>query len=436
MSACALTSFRGVTMRVKYGELRRDQSGATLITFALTLGAMLGITALAVSAGQAYATQQKAQNALDAAVLAGAALPYGSTDDERISVAKSIYKPNQPSGTTSQTSFSINELPAATFTVSDTKVYGTTTVELKGPFLKVFGQSAMSIPATSAAHKRTGDPACVIGLDPTEEATMDFNGQASVDIKDCASQANSSNGEGMRQVGQPTMKAKAIGVTGGYSGNDYQPLPITGTSPIADPLASLPEPSTGVCHTMSGQFIQNTTMTLTPGTFCGGLNIKAQSIVFLQPGEYVFKDGPLTIDSGATVTGNNVMLAFLGPNSTLYLIGGARLIVTSPSTGPYKNVQFFGDRNLYAGPNSKEESLWFTVIGDSRLIYDGTLYAPASHVWWAGGSIILGKSPNYIAIAKKLWFQDKTQVRLSFENTRNLDVSQAVGIQFGASLFK
>ena len=80
-------SFRGVTMRVKYGELRRDQSGATLITFALTLGAMLGITALAVSAGQAYSTQQKAQNALDAAVLAGAALPYGSADDERISVS-------------------------------------------------------------------------------------------------------------------------------------------------------------------------------------------------------------------------------------------------------------------------------------------------------------------------------------------------------------
>lgn len=414
----------------------RNELGSTAVVFAFAAIGMIGLTALALTGGQAYSVRQKAQNALDSAVLAGAALPYGSIDEDRISAAQATYKPNQPGGTTSQTSFAIDELPAAMFTVSDSKVYGTTTVELKAPFLKVFGKTAMSIPASSAAHKRRGDPACLIGLDPTEEATMDFNGQASVEVKDCASQANSSSGSGMRQVGQPTMKAKAIGVTGGYTGSEYEPVPITGTSPIPDPLASLPEPSSGACHALSGQFIQNATMTLSPGTFCDGLNIKAGSVIVLEPGEYIFKDGPLTIDSNSTVTGNNVFLAFLGPTSTLYLIGGGSLKVTSPSSGTYKNVQFFGDRETYAGPNGKPTSLWFTVIGTSQLIYDGTLYAPSFHVWWAGGSLIEGKSPNYIAIAKKLWFQDKTKVRLSYENTRNLDVPQAEGIQFGASLFR
>jgi hypothetical protein len=296
----------------------------------------------------------------------------------------------------------------------------------------------MKIPASSAAHKRRGDPACVIGLDPTEEATFDFNGQARVDIKDCAAQANSSNGIGMRQVGQPSIKAKSIGVTGGYSGNAYEPEPITGTSPIPDPLASLPVPQTEACHFMSGAKLQQAVTMLTPGTYCGGLDIKAQSVVVLQPGEYVFKDGPLKIDSNSTVTGNNVMLAFLGPSSTLYLYAGSKLIVTSPSTGTYKNVQFFGDREVYSSPGgngANGDNLWFTVIGDSQLIYDGTLYAPSFHVWLAGGSNIQGKSPNYIAIAKKLWFQDHTNVRLFYENTRNLNVPQAEGMQFGASLF-
>ena len=155
----------------------------------------------------------------------------------------------------------------------------------------------------------------------------------------------------------------------------------------------------------------------------------------LSPGIYIFKNGPLAINSQASVSGTEVMLAFLGKTSTLYMVGGATLNVTSPTTGTYANIQFFGDRNSYAGHNGKAENLWFTVIGDSSLSYDGTLYAPTFHVWWAGGSLIQGKSPNYIAIAKKLWFQDHTNVQLSYENTRHLNVPQAVGIQFGATLF-
>ena len=80
--------------------------------------------------------------------------------------------------------------------------------------------------------------------------------------------------------------------------------------------------------------------------------------------------------------------------------------------------------------------LWFTVIGDSQLTYDGILYAPSFHVWFAGGSLVEAKSPNYLAIAKKLWFQDKTQVKMAKENTRGLDVPEAINLRYGATMYK
>ena len=262
---------------------------------------------------------------------------------------------------------------------------------------------------------------------------FDFNGEANLEINYCASQANSSNGNGLRQVGHPSFKAKEIGVTGGFTGSGYSPQPIAGTTPIPDPYAALSEPPLDSCHSMSGQMLQQTTATLTPGTYCGGLWIKAQSVITLSPGNYIMKDGPLTIDSNATVSGDEVMLAFLGETSTMYLIGGATLAVTSPTSGTYKNIQFFGDRKVHG---KKQESLWFTVIGNSKLTYDGVLYAPSFHVWWAGGSLIEGKSPSYIAVAKKLWFQDHTQVRLYQTNSRNLNVEASAPLEYGTTLFR
>ena len=123
----------------------------------------------------------------------------------------------------------------------------------------------------------------------------------------------------------------------------------------------------------------------------------------------------------------------------MYLYSGGSLTVTSPVSGIYKNIQFFGDREVYHGPGSNGANganLWFTVIGDSRLSYDGVLYAPSFHIWMAGGSIVEAKSPSYLAVAKKLWFQDNTQVRFVRANTRGLDVADSAPLQYGAALFK
>jgi Flp pilus assembly protein TadG len=405
----------------------KDQSGASAMVFAVVLFVVVAATALGITAGDAYSVRTKTQNALDAAVLAGAAASGGTTDAERIALAQGVYASNTSKSDEANSAVR----GSATFTVSDDIVYGDVTFEMDSPFLGVFGEKSLTIRVSSAAQTRPGTPICLLGLDPTEEQTIDLNGNATVDVDECAAMANSASGNGIRQVGSSSLNAKEIGVTGGYSGNNFSPKPVTGAKPVPDPYASLPEPAIGECEP-SPDFRQ-ATVTLRPRTYCGGLDIKPHSNVKLLPGEYIMKDGPLLIQAGAVVTGDQVMIAFLGEGATMYLIGDASLTVTSPIDGPYKNIQFFGDRNVYG---KKQENLWMSVIGGSRLSYDGVFYAPSHNVWWTGGAVVEAKSPSYIAVAKKLWFQGNAQVRLSQQNIRGLSVDAAAKLEYGATLVR
>ncbi len=421
---------------MKYVSFREDENGGIAVIFAVSVLVLCMAAGLALTSSDANWTRTETLNAVDAGVLAGAAAPSGTTDEQRIAIAERAYAANQIIPPHAGAAIEIKSGVPANFGTTETTVYGTASIKRTPAFVGLFGVDSLTVGVKSAATKALGTPICVLGLDPTEEATFDFNGHASLELKDCASMANSSNGAGMRQVGQPNMKAKDIGVTGGYTGTAYEPQPTTEVAPFEDPLASLPVPPIGPCNAKSGKKITNETVTLQPGTYCGGLSLQAGSVVTLSPGIYIMYEGPLNIQAGAVVTGNEVMIAFLGKTATMYMIGNVTLTVTSPVSGPYKNIQFFGDRNVYVGPNKKAENLWFTVIGGSKLSYDGVLYAPAFHVWFAGQSEIEGKSPNYLAIAKKLWFQDNTHVSMELKNDRNLDVEEAKKLEKSARLIQ
>jgi hypothetical protein len=420
-------------MRTNTPSFLQDQSGASIVLFAVVAFVILSVTALAITAGDAYSVRAKAQNALDAAVLAGAGASADATDAERIAIAERVYASNKSDRDGTTVEISVSSMPAASFSVSETMVHGDVTFPMKSAFLGVFGEESLTIHVSSAAHKSLGSPVCLLGLDPTEEQTIMLNGNATVELDACAAMANSSSGSGIRQVGGSQLSAEAIGVTGGVSGSNFSPKPLTGANPIPDPFASLPEPTPGPCETPP-PFRQNT-ITLGPGhkTYCGGLDIKPNSVVKLLPGEYIMKDGPLIIQSGSVVTGDQVMIAFLGEGATMYIFSDASLTLTSPTEGPYKNIQFFGDRNVYG---RTQESLWMTVIGGSRLSYDGVLYAPSHNVWWTGGAVVEANSPNYTAIAKKLWFEGNAQVRISQRDTRGLGVEASAKLDSGAALFR
>ncbi|MFP5112715.1 pilus assembly protein TadG-related protein [Bacillaceae bacterium C204] len=71
----------------------RDESGAVLVIVAISMVALLGVTALAIDGGRLYSEKSKLQKALDAAVLAGA---QGLTSGEAqaIEIAQEVSQKN------------------------------------------------------------------------------------------------------------------------------------------------------------------------------------------------------------------------------------------------------------------------------------------------------------------------------------------------------
>jgi hypothetical protein len=410
-----------------------DFSGNTAIIFGLALPVLLVGAGAATMYGYEIKTQTELQAAVDAGALAGTALTAEASDKQRIAAAIAAFKGNfaGDSGFSQGSSdYTVSDgSPIPKFTVSNWEVSGEAVATIKNPFGGIIGQPELKVRVNATGAKMESEPVCVLGLDPEQEATIDMAGQPKLTAKDCAVQANSKNGAGIRQKGKPQLKAKTIGTTGGFTGQGYDPTPIKGTIPVPDPYAGLKFPDYSSCD-FNNVIVSSETRALKPGTYCGGIRIKAGGVANLQPGVYVIKDGPVWINGNGTIHGEQVLIAFTGPDATLYMEGGSTLDLTSPIKGTYANMQFMQQ------PGTGGDDLYFSIIGDNSFSVEGAIYLPTLDVWFGGGTIATISSPTYALVADKIWIQDQTEITVTLENKRNIDVSLLGRIRFGARLIR
>lgn len=412
---------------------RADARGNTTTVFALGLPALL-ITA---SAAMLYAYQLKTetalQAALDAGALAGTALGPEASDKQRIQAALVSFRANftgKASLSTGKSDYIVatNGLTPV-FTVSNWEVSGLATAQIDNPMSGILGKRELRVTARAAAAKIASEPVCVLGLNPDHDATIDMTGQPVLDASTCAVQANSRNGKGMSQKGKPSMTAKIIGTTGGFTGDGYAPPPIKGTMPVSDPFQSIAFPPSERCD-YKNVSISGNTEDLSPGVYCGGIRVNAGGLARLRPGLYVMKDGPLWLTGGGSVEGEEVTIAFTGPDATLYMNGSSKLELTSPVSGEYANMQFIQE------PGTGGDDLYFSIVGDNVFKVDGAIYLPTLDLWFAGGSEVEVNSVNYALVADKIWMQDQTDVKVTQENRRHVKTAGAGGFKYGARLIR
>jgi Flp pilus assembly protein TadG len=403
-------------MRETLRSFRANQSGGAALLFGLVAPVLLIGGGAAVTYGQARGLRTTEQAALDSAVLYGASLPTGTTDSTRIAAAQAAFSADM-----STVAGRFTQPPTATFTVEalqpqGVRVTGTANAALANPFTAFVGARTIAI-GTSATAQSGGPSVCMYALNNRANGAIDLNGTVNV-ASNCPVQANSGSGSAIRSVGGARMNTTGINVSGNYHGNGFAPPPTPGAAQLPDPLASVPFPPLGACASQSGTSIKTNT-TLSPGTYCGGLNISSGAIVTLNPGVYIFTDGDFKIDSGAQVSGKEVMLAFTGKGAKFWMTGGAIMKVTSPISGTYMNMQFMEDRKNTAG------NTWVSIGGNSQLQYDGVMYFPLSNIWIFGGSIVNANSPTITMLGDKLWFQDNSTINITQSNSRSLPVQAA-----------
>lgn len=374
--------------------LRENIAGTVLAHTAITLPVLLGFGGLSVDVAYWYGVKRETQAIADAAAMAGA-LERTRTQSssgvvaaaERDAVANgydaaagdvlTLHHPplSGPVQGAGNAVAAIVERPASVF--------------LAALFL---GDETVTVTARAVAVAENNDT-CVYALNPTASGAIKVSGGAQVELY-CGLVANSSDPAALTQSGTGCLTATNAKVVGGYSGSCIQPPPVTGARPVKDPLAQLQPPVYGACDYPAKITVNaGQTVTLSPATYCGGLNVQSGGTLYLNPGLYIMKNASITFSSSAIVRGSGVTF-YLSPNSTnggsISIAAGADVELSAPTTGTYAGVLFFHDRT---SPTNISHSL----TGGSSMLLDGILYFPKQTLNFSGGSTTDNSSSILIA---------------------------------------
>ena len=410
---------------------RRDGQAVIIVVVAMSI-LLIGALGLAMDGGQMYAHRQMAQAAADAAAQAGimsildgtnatSAHPFGTgtppiassvctTADAR---TPCVYARNNGFGGTSADTVTLSfpatvagvalssgSVPAFAVTVQRT---------LKTGLIRFVGAGAtVTITAKgTAALVGTVSPNCVYALDPSAPSAFSAINGSTVALNGCSIAVNSSNSAALLVNGGSRVTATAISVVGGVSitnGGSTTPAPTTGVAPAPDPLASLPSPAVGACN-YTNYSPGWGTWALTPGVYCGGINISNGATATFAAGTYIIKGGTLSLVGGTTDTGSGVMFYLTGTNATygsVNISNGANATFSGPTSGPYTGIVFYQDRTITSAVNA-------TFSGGVSMKVTGTLYFPTTSVLFSNGSSV---SNVYTAIvAKQVSFTGGTSLQ-------------------------
>jgi hypothetical protein len=171
------------------------------------------------------------------------------------------------------------------------------------------------------------------------------------------------------------------------------PWPVFNVPVINDPLVSMASPSFSSCNHTSYK-ITSGSATLSPGTYCKGLNI-SNATVTLKPGLYVITGGANW--SGATVSGAGVTLFFTngggGGYGQFLIQGGSNVTISAAndsSNGAIPAILVFADRNWVTTGAQDFQLVSSTVSGD------GIWYIPnAGLEIWSLGTYT---APHYLGV--------------------------------------
>lgn len=252
-------------------------------------------------------------------------------------------------------------------------------------------KSVMPLEVTATASRAGAENVCVIALDNSSKDSLSVTRTSSIQANECAIYSNSSDPDGVNTDSGSVVAASTTYSAGGYNGplGSYKPEPVTDSPLIADPLIDRVEPVSGSCE-KTNFFMTSGSVTLNPGTYCGGIDIGGKSQVTLNPGIYIIKDGPFYLCSNATMTGENVGFFFEGDKSFFEFCASTQVNLTAPKTGPMAGILFFEQRSATPGR-------LFAIRSKDAEKFEGTVYLPQGKLLVEKSSRV-GQQSNWTAI--------------------------------------
>ena len=176
----------------------------------------------------------------------------------------------------------------ATLTITSLPA-GTNTLTLSYSGSSTFLASSVSVTVTANVS--------ILVLDPTANGALSLSGNATINVPGTVV-VDSSSSSALTASGSAVVKAGSIQVVGKVqkSGSaTFTPAPVTGASPVADPLAHLAAPSTsGLTNYGAVTVSGSSSKTLLPGIY-SQISISGSASVTLDPGIYIIEGGGFTV---------------------------------------------------------------------------------------------------------------------------------------------
>jgi len=375
-------------------RLLRDESGATAMIVGLGATMLVGFAGIGTEMGLWYFNHRNLQNAADSAAMSAEAAIYQRSPNY-VAEAKATaarYGFTDGSGGVTVT---VNKPPQSGPNVGNTDdievIISEPQVRL---FTAMFSNSALTQTARAVAQIQTNGNGCVVTLDKNSVVDLLQNGNTTLNLVACDLYVNSNAPDALDQIGNATIDAHSVYVVGGISDTARAALnttngTYTGVAPTADPYAGVAEPGSGSssCTNNPTPTTITSNATLSPGTFCGGLNITGGNVT-LNPGVYIVDGGQFAASGGAAITGNGVTIFLTGSGSTyatMQITGNASLNITPPTTGATEGIGVFQDRNAPA-PTCSTDSVcpMQNNIGGNGAAVTGVVYFSHQTVMWNG----------------------------------------------------
>ena len=377
-------------------NLAKDVCGTTAPLFGLLTLPLMAIAGLAIDQSNMLHTRAALQAVADATAIAGARLP-ATANENRLRAASAMFE-----GTVSGTQFEaiVPSIAADNSEVAVTLAYSQPTL-----VLGLFGIEELSTSVTSAARSQieNGGVACVLALNPEIDDGLRLQGINKSSSQNCWTWVNSDSPSSINAVGAAVGTAQGFCTVGGVEGGShFSPAPFAGCEPLADPFAdrfAASYPASATCD-FTNVSRRNGNFVLSPGVYCGNTVLKPHADVTFLPGVYVFKNGYLEVQGGASAHGSGVAFFFSGENTRLVVRGGGNVDLKAPTTGDYAGFVLV-DRSD-AGSSSIRETV---IQGGGRIKLEGILYAPEWRVNISGNGEMNAESQYFAMIADHFYME-------------------------------
>ena len=366
---------RVMKFRSTLRRLAASEGGNTLVSF----GIAFPVIAAAVGVGLDYAgaaqTRGKMQAVTDAAALyAAREFQMVQANVDKVSAVARNYA---------------SQIQGVAVDVAVDATALTVRVTLDKDVANLFGQlgwgGTTHVRTTATAKMTNGLPLCLLALEPRAKGAITLQKNARLTAPACVVNSNSTSASGLVSMDDAVLQAGLICSAGGKvktKNTNYTPEPKTDCPVMPDPLSGRQPPASATC-TFTDKAVSAATETLQPGVYCGGLTVTSGATVTLSPGTFIFRDGPLVVDGGASLRGSDVSIYLKGPGANLTFATASTIHLTAAKSGPLSGILIYDDptgaeapekSGKHAKPDKSPRE--HAILSDDARMLLGTIYMP------------------------------------------------------------